>query len=692
MKILSMNATFGKLEGQTLTFDPAMNVITAPNEWGKSTWCSFIVAMLYGIETSQRTSSKGLADKERFAPWSGKPMSGRMDILWNGRKITLERSTKGRSIFGVFKAYETDTGMDVPELTAQNCGLTLLGVEKNVFLRAGFIRQTEMPVTDDLTLRRRLNELVTTGDESGASDKLAQKLKELKNACRHNKTGLLPQAESQRNLISDKLTQIETAHGQIEKIGQRQEEIRSEIAALENHNAVLIYREATQNLQRVEKAKAEYQTAQETVRSLESQCADLPALEFAQKKLRQGEDLQSRLAALQTKQQPLPPEVPAIFSGMDGKTAKSHTTADKTAYDTLQKPASPLFLIIAILGLVFGIGMFFIHPLLIIGGAALALSFGTLYGLERTKKKQALKKLTARYGDLPAERWVEMAERYAEAEKAYGDSAQIFHAERASLQEEVEALTGGRAMQEFMDLYRQAIQGWNQLADAKDNAKKAAVHAEAMAAMIQDVPKPQAEDTLTLSKDETSRRLADLTWEQNDLQKKLGQFMGQIQTLGDREDLARQLQQVNARIAKLEDTYAALTLAQETLAETAGQLQRRFAPKIAGAARDIFSRLTGGRYDRLILDQELSVSVGAEGEDTLHSAPWRSDGTVDQLYLSVRLAVAQALTPDGPIVLDDALVRFDEGRLAQTMALLKELSGQKQVILFTCQDRESKYT
>ena len=84
MKILSMSATFGKLEGQTLTLEPGLNVIHAPNEWGKSTWCGFIVAMLYGIETSQRSSSKGLADKERFAPWSGKPMSGRMDIEWNG--------------------------------------------------------------------------------------------------------------------------------------------------------------------------------------------------------------------------------------------------------------------------------------------------------------------------------------------------------------------------------------------------------------------------------------------------------------------------------------------------------------------------------------------------------------------------------------------------------------------------------
>ena len=51
MILESMTATFGKLEGQTLTFHPGLNVIPAPNEWGKSTWCAFLLAMLYGIDT-----------------------------------------------------------------------------------------------------------------------------------------------------------------------------------------------------------------------------------------------------------------------------------------------------------------------------------------------------------------------------------------------------------------------------------------------------------------------------------------------------------------------------------------------------------------------------------------------------------------------------------------------------------------
>lgn len=72
----------------------------------------------------------------------------------------------------------------------------------------------------------------------------------------------------------------------------------------------------------------------------------------------------------------------------------------------------------------------------------------------------------------------------------------------------------------------------------------------------------------------------------------------------------------------------------------------------------------------------------------LRSAMWRSEGTVDQLYLSLRLAVAKELTPDAPLVLDDALVRFDDVRHAAAMEVLRQEAENKQIILFTCQKRE----
>ena len=332
MRIYSMTATFGKLDGQTLTLQPGLNVIHAPNEWGKSTWCAFLCAMLYGIDTRQRTSKDLLADKERYAPWSGKPMSGRMEICWEGRDITIERSTQGRVVFGNFRAYETATGLPVPQLTAENCGEILLGVEKSVFTRASFIRLSELPVTQDEALRRRLNALVTTGDESDASDTLAQKLKELKNACRHNKTGLLPQAQEQRSQLQAKLSRLQELQAQTQTLGQQQAQLEQQTKQLNNHLTALACEAAREHTRQVQQANGAKEDAARQLQLLEAQCQDLPSSMEAQARLEELQKLQQELIRLQTWELSLPlqPEQPhqtAPFYGMD--TARTEATLEK---------------------------------------------------------------------------------------------------------------------------------------------------------------------------------------------------------------------------------------------------------------------------------------------------------------------------------------------------------------------------
>ena len=100
-------------------------------------------------------------------------------------------------------------------------------------------------------------------------------------------------------------------------------------------------------------------------------------------------------------------------------------------------------------------------------------------------------------------------------------------------------------------------------------------------------------------------------------------------------------------------------------------------------------KMTGGRYNRLSLGEDFSILAGAENEDTLQSLLWRSDGTVDQLYLALRLAVSGELIPESPLILDDALVRFDDQRLKAALDILKDESDTRQVILFTCHSREA---
>ena len=202
---------------------------------------------------------------------------------------------------------------------------------------------------------------------------------------------------------------------------------------------------------------------------------------------------------------------------------------------------------------------------------------------------------------------------------------------------------------------------------------------------------PEQPDDLTLSEDATLRRLGDNAQELRQVHSRLGQCQGQMEAIGHRDTLEAQLGALRQRIANLEETYGALTLALETLQAARAELQRRFAPKITQRAQDLMDRLTDGRYDRLLLAQDLSLHAAARDEDTLRSSLWRSDGTMDQLYLALRLAVAGELTPDAPLILDDALVRFDDQRLRAAMSVLKEEAQTKQVILFTCHQREQEY-
>ena len=705
MKIYSMTATFGKLENETLTLQPGLNILQAPNEWGKSTWCAFLVAMLYGIETRVHTTKTALADKERYAPWSGAPMSGRIDLNWNGKDITIQRQSKGKSFLNVFRAYETESGVDVPELTAENCGQLLLGVEKEVFLRAGFLRLADLPVTQNEALRRRLNALVTTGDESATGDELAQKLKDLKNRCRLNRsTGLLPQAEAQRSELESKLRELQELESLCAQNKLRQTQLESHYAALCNHRDALEYAASRTQTEKRSAADAARDSAHRRVQELESLCSGLPAEEDIQRTLTQLRQLRENKEALQMESQLLPPEpaapmIPAPFLGAEDAVTMAETDAAACAEARKARQWKlPVILgaVQAAISLVF---------LLIPHWAGIAITaFGTVAGLiilfsglsHCRKADREATALQTKYGSLALDQWVSSARYYVDLQQEYQEKLLQHQSLRESLQQrsnqlqlQTEVLTQGTTLWETENFWLSAQKNLDQLKDARRELTRAEDYLQ-MLSSVQEAKPPQFPDALTYTAPETARMISDCAFQQKQLQLQLGQHQGRMSALGAEAELRQQLDSLNARIATLEETYSALEIAMSTLSAASTELQRRFAPRIAKRAQALFSQMTAGRYDRLSLGEDFTAYAGATGETTLHSALWRSEGTVDQLYLALRLAVSQELTPEAPFILDDALVRFDDIRLAQALAILEEAAQDRQVILFTCQDRETR--
>ena len=303
--------------------------------------------------------------------------------------------------------------------------------------------------------------------------------------------------------------------------------------------------------------------------------------------------------------------------------------------------------------------------------------------------------IRSRYGGGEPQDWLAAARLYADRQAQYRQELEAYRNRRQQIEEaatrlkqEVAEAAGGRSLASAMEMWKDILDRHAALEDALRTHRQMAGHAQALQAVAQTVPKPEQADPLLLDEAQTDSQLYNARFELKQKQTQQAQFQGRMEALGSEKALEQEHRKVTDRIAQLRQTYAALEKAQEYLDRATAELQRRFAPRIAKEAQRIFAKLTGGRYDRLTLSQDLSVNAGTAEETVLRSALWRSEGTVDQLYLSLRLAVAKELTPDAPLVLDDALVRFDDVRHAAAMDVLRQEAEHKQIILFTCQKRE----
>ena len=104
--------------------------------------------------------------------------------------------------------------------------------------------------------------------------------------------------------------------------------------------------------------------------------------------------------------------------------------------------------------------------------------------------------------------------------------------------------------------------------------------------------------------------------------------------------------------------------------------------------------MTGGRYDRVLLSRDFAVSAQQTEDPLRHEADFLSQGTADQLYLAVRLAICHLVLPEEknlPIILDDAFANFDDARLHSTLDWLLQEAKNRQILLFTCHRREGDY-
>ncbi|MCH7959489.1 MAG: AAA family ATPase [Candidatus Hydrogenedentes bacterium] len=145
------------------------------------------------------------------------------------------------------------------------------------------------------------------------------------------------------------------------------------------------------------------------------------------------------------------------------------------------------------------------------------------------------------------------------------------------------------------------------------------------------------------------------------------------------------------RVQELELEMQAAVKALVVLDEVTRERHSQIAPRLGELASRYLSTITDGAYTEILVSREMKISVRIPQTKTLNEDPEKrlSKGTVDQIYLALRLAMVECASAHNekiPMLLDDPFANYDDDRLDRAMKLLQEIGQTSQILLFTCRD------
>lgn len=140
---------------------------------------------------------------------------------------------------------------------------------------------------------------------------------------------------------------------------------------------------------------------------------------------------------------------------------------------------------------------------------------------------------------------------------------------------------------------------------------------------------------------------------------------------------------------ELENKYNSLEIAAGTIEELSKDIHSQFAPAINKKVSKIVEKITGGKYNNIKISESLNIGVENPITGEIIELDSLSGGTIDQLYFSLRFGIINSMVDNRlPLILDDCFIQYDDNRLANIIDFLVEIGNERQIILFTCHNRE----
>lgn len=138
---------------------------------------------------------------------------------------------------------------------------------------------------------------------------------------------------------------------------------------------------------------------------------------------------------------------------------------------------------------------------------------------------------------------------------------------------------------------------------------------------------------------------------------------------------------------ELEDLNKIINLTKETLEEAYNEMKKNITPKFTKELSNNMNAISSGKYKKANFNSDTGLTIEAENGEYINCNKL-SIGTIDQLYLSLRLSTIKEITEETiPIILDESFAYFDNQRLENIIKYLNS-NYNNQIIIFTCTNRE----
>lgn len=620
---------YGKLKEKEIEFDKNINIIYGKNESGKSTLINFIVNSLYGISKNKR--GKDISSFERYTPWAGEEFSGKLEYeLDNKEKFEVFRDFRKKSpkLYNEEKE-EISKQFNIDKNRGNEFFYEQTKVDEELFLSTIVVNQQEVKLgkQEQNILIQKLANLVGTGDDNVSFKRAIDRI----NRRQLEEIGTERSREKPINLISKEINEIEIKIQEFEKYKAFKYEFEEKVSNLKEEMSKL---ENQSNYLKELKLLNENQKIEKEKIKIKQGAKE--------NNLKEINNLENRLKELEINSK----------DTIEYESKKSNKHSEESA----DKVSILFFIVLIVLNI---IQFIFLKSKIFNYLFLLTIPFFIIvYIIIKTRFNKRRKE----------EREIENRNK-REQEKLLIDidnlnnQISILKKNNNELEEDINKLTSSIELKNDLEIEKINKKYLD------NNVKYEINNAENLNFEIQSI-----ENRINGKKIE----LHTLDLDRRNLEEKLDDLAKLEEKLVNKKEKLLSLQSLNNSI----------NLAKEVFMESYEEMKSSVTPKFTQNLSENISEFTKGKYNNIKFKDDEGLIVELDNGSYI-SANQLSVGTIEQLYLSLRLSMVEELSDEKmPIILDEVFAYYDNDRLENALNYICHRFSDNQIIIFTCTTRE----